>query len=489
MEKQKTSNDRANLEFLPGALLEIDFSTLTVHYMNRMAKILFGYDLNADQESIPLHQIFLNEDELQKARELAESFALESYTSKTPYTRFEEQQVHDFWFKKNDGTQFFGACQGSFNLDDDQIPVGVRLYIRDLTDQKNTELALQESEEKYRTLVEHSTDLIFLVDKSENVISVNLAAAKSLGRIPDDVQGKNIGDLFPPEIAKDYRVSITKVFSTGESSNYESILGSGSKRVWINTSLNPVMDNNGEVTAVMGVSRDVTYRKLAEIKIKESDRLRELLLDVVTHDLKTPASVIYGLADMARDYLPDDEVIESIFLSSERLIKVLENTSVLSRAVFGEQIPKSRLSLATIIEEIGSEFVSQLDNTEMVLELNVPKNIHITANPLIGEVFKNYISNAIKYARDGQKIIVEAIEENGSVMVGVKDHGTTIPVEKRALIFERGAQLEKSKKRGRGLGLAIVKRIAQAHDGDVGVEANKPKGNIFYLRLPQVDAN
>ncbi|MBC8193588.1 MAG: PAS domain-containing sensor histidine kinase [FCB group bacterium] len=484
MEKLKRK-DKDTLEFLPGALIEIDFSRQVVTYMNRMAYFLFGCDSSAVDAGIPLHDIFLNKDEFQKAKGITESFGLESYTKKTPYTRFEKQDVHDFWFKKEDGGNFCGACQGSFILDADQIPVGVRLYIRDLTEQKSTEVALQESEEKYRTLVEYSTDLIFLVDKSENVISVNQAAAKSIGRKPDEIQGKNIGELFPTEIAKTYRISLKKVFLTGESANYETTLGSGSHQVWINTSLNAIRDSQGQVSAVMGVSRDITEHKLAAIKIKESDRLRELLLDVVTHDLKTPVSVIYGLADMAREYLPDDEVIESIYLSSQRLISVLENTSILSRAVFGEQIPKSNIGLAKMIEEIGSEFASQLENNGMVLELSVPKNIHINANPLIGEVFKNYISNAIKYARDGQKIIVEAIEENGSVMIGVKDFGPTIPADKRSLIFERGTQLSSSKKTGRGLGLAIVKRIARAHDGDVGVEANEPRGNIFYLRLPQ----
>jgi PAS domain S-box-containing protein len=473
------------LEYLPGALIEIDFSRQVVTYMNRTARSLFGYDPTRFDVELALHELFLDNKEFLKAKNLAESFMLESYTNKTPYDRHDDQKVYDLWFKRRDHSDFCGACQGSIILDQDQVPVGLRLYIRDLTEQKNTEIALAESEEKYRTLVEYSTDLIFLVDKSEDVISVNHAAAKSIGRKPEEIQGKNIGELFSPEIAKDYSISLSKVFLTGESANYTSTLGSGNHKIWINTSLNAVKDRQGNVTAVMGVSRDITQRKLAEIKIKESDRLRELLLDVVTHDLKTPASVIYGLADMARDYLPEDEIIRSIYLSSERLLKVLENTSVLSRAVFGEEIPKSNLNLNNMMKEVTSEFESHLENAGMLLELRVSEDIQIAANPLIGEVFKNYISNAIKYARDGKKILVEAIVENGSVMVGIKDFGTTIPKEKRKLIFQRGTQLSESKKSGRGLGLAIVKRIAQAHDGDVGVEPNDPKGNVFYLRLPQ----
>jgi len=473
------------LEFLPGALIEIDLSRQVVSYMNRMAYFLFGYLPSAVEAGIPLQDIFLNESEYQCARKLAESYALESYENKTPYTRYEKQELHDFWFIKLDGEAFCGGCQGSFILDDTQVPVGVRLYIRDLTEQRKTEKALQDSEEKYRTLVEYSSDLIFLVNKQGIILSLNKAAAQSVGGESEDIQGQDIASIFPERTVKDYKKSLAQVFDSGSSTNYESFQQAGSQTIWINTTLNPVKDDSGEVTAVLGVSRDITERKLAEIKIEESDSLRELLLDVVTHDLKTPAGVIYGLADMAKEYLPDDEIIESIFLSSQRLLGVLENTSVLSRAVFGEQIPKTVLALEKLVLEIGTEFISQLESTGMSLEIQISPEIKVIANPLIGEALKNYISNAIKYARDGKKIIVEAIEGKDSVLIGVKDFGKTIPAEKRSLIFERGSQLSDVNKKGRGLGLAIVKRIATAHNGDVGVEPNQPSGNIFYLNLPK----
>ncbi len=473
------------LEFLPGALIEFDISKMAITYMNRMAIFLFEYERSEVEKGIPVSEIFFTDEEFQRARKLVESFALESYETQTPYTRYEKQAIHDFELKRKDGSSFCGGCQASFILDGDQVPTGIRIYIRDLSEQRETERALQESEEKYRTLVEFSSDLIFLVDEGGIVLSVNKAAAKSVGGLPEEIQGKHLSQLFPPDIVETYQKSLKDIFQSGKGSSYESNIQMKNRTIWIDTSLNPVKSSSGKVSAVLGVSRNITERKLAEIKIEESDSLRELLLDVVTHDLKTPASVIYGLADMAREYLPDDEVVESIFLSSQRLLGVLENTSVLSRAVFGEQIPKSVLVLKELMLELGNEFTSQLERTEMSLEIQIPEDIKITANPLIGEAFKNYISNALKYARDGKRIIIEAIEGNDSVMIGIKDFGRTIPAEKRSLIFERGSQLSNKDKSGRGLGLAIVKRIAHAHGGDVGVEPNHPTGNIFYIRLPQ----
>lgn len=482
-ESEKAYTD--TLEFLPGALIEFNIARMAVTYMNRMAIFLFGYDRDEVAQGIPVEEIFASEEEFLRARKLVESFALESYQKQTPYERYEKQALHDFQLRKKDGTLFKGGCQASFIQDEAQVPTGIRIHIRDLTEQREVEKALQASEENYKTLVEYSTDLVFLIDNQGKILSVNKAAAQSLGNEPEGVQGLNIHDIFPEKVADEYKSRLNEVFSSGKSNNYESNRRFGSKTIWINTTLNPVKDKSGGIKAVLGVSRDVTERKLAETKIEESDRLRELLLDVITHDLKTPAGVIYGLAEMAREHHPEDEIVESIFLSSQRLLDVLDNTSVLSRAVFGEPIPKSVLVLHRLISEVGNDFSSQLESAGMSLEIKIPKEITVTANPLIGEAVKNYICNAIKYARDGKKIIVEAIEGKDSILIGVKDHGKTIPAEKRKLIFERGAQLSSSRRKGRGLGLAIVRRIAEAHNGDVGVEPNQPTGNIFYFNIPK----
>jgi len=121
---------------------------------------------------------------------------------------------------------------------------------------------------------------------------------------------------------------------------------------------------------------------------------------------------------------------------------------------------------------------------DAALMQSIPLGMIITANPIITEVFKNYISNAIKYASDGKKILIKAIKEPESVLIAVKDFGKTILEEDRARVFERKIQLAEGEKRGQGLGLAIVKRIASAHDAEVLVEPNKPRGNSFCLRIP-----
>jgi len=230
---------------------------------------------------------------------------------------------------------------------------------------------------------------------------------------------------------------------------------------------------------------DALFHKQAEEQLAESDNLKGLLLDIITHDLRNPAASIFSFSEIAQKNSPGNKIIDLIHFSSEQLIKVLESTTVLTQAMFGEKIPKEELNLNDVLSGVASEFKLRLSEFKMSLDMNIQQSMVIYANPLISEIFKNYISNAIKYARDGEKILVEAVEEDESILVSVKDFGKTIPEKNRMHVFERNVQLAKENKRGRGLGLAIVKRIAAAHDGEVWVEPNTPRGNSFCLRIPR----
>ncbi|NQV08654.1 HAMP domain-containing histidine kinase [Candidatus Woesearchaeota archaeon] len=233
----------------------------------------------------------------------------------------------------------------------------------------------------------------------------------------------------------------------------------------------------------------ITTDDLEEIKrlygdLYESNAVKELVLDIITHDLKNPAGVISGVSAMLIDELPDNELVQLIKDTNDDLLNVIYNSTTLYKATSGEEIQKDELDLNTILKSVIKECKSPLNTAGMALEYD-GKELPVYANPLIAEVFKNYISNAIKYASDGGKIVLETSQRDGYIQVAVRDFGETIPEENYEKIFQRRTQLENGKNKGRGLGLAIVKRIAEAHGGKVGVEPNKPTGNSFYLRLPE----
>ncbi len=179
----------------------------------------------------------------------------------------------------------------------------------------------------------------------------------------------------------------------------------------------------------------------------------------------------------------ENELLTIIKDSSEDLVQVMDNAVVLSQIALGDEIAKEKINITETIQSVANNFKSQLDRSDMTLEMNLPENFLIRANTIIAEVFKNYISNAIKYAFHGKNIVIDSTLDQEGLRINVRDSGSTIPEENRLKVFERSFQADE-KNPGRGLGLSIVKRIAEAHGVEVGVKPNKPAGNVFYIRFP-----
>ncbi len=239
----------------------------------------------------------------------------------------------------------------------------------------------------------------------------------------------------------------------------------------------------GQVALTIDRARkDNALRELAE-ELTNANGMKELLLDVITHDLRNPAGVISSIVEMLIAEDDGNELFELLQGSSESLMEVIENATVLSKLSIGEKISQENIDLVPILENIVLEFNSMLATAGMTINLHLPETQMVTANHIISEIPKNYISNAIKYASAGGiiDVILEVID--GRVVFKVEDHGVAIPEDKRQAIFERSIQLAKGKKQGRGLGLAIVKRIAVAHDAEVGIAESPAGGNSFFLKF------
>ncbi|MEE9189167.1 MAG: GAF domain-containing sensor histidine kinase, partial [Candidatus Neomarinimicrobiota bacterium] len=230
------------------------------------------------------------------------------------------------------------------------------------------------------------------------------------------------------------------------------------------------------------IRSEAKHRKLAN-ELAETNDLKEMLLDVITHDLKNPAGVIKGMSDLAFDEDPANEMLEIIQNASEGLLKVISNAATLSKLSVGDTIALEKLDIVHIIKNVINEYAPFFKTTDLELITKLPDALIVNANPIISEVFRNYISNAIKYASIGKKIILSSRKTKSHITINIADFGNSIDRQDYELIFERKKQL-KNKNRGRGLGLAIVKKIAEAHNAFVGVKPNKPNGNIFYIKIP-----
>jgi PAS domain S-box-containing protein len=156
------------------------------------------------------------------------------------------------------------------------------LMVTDETEAQRAQEALRVSEERYRTLAESSPDAIFILDRKIKVRYVNSTAAALWGRKPKDLLGLTQAELFPPETAKYHDAVVAEVFKTGKPVRRDEPLAFPVGEQWIEIRLAPLYGEQGTVTSVMGICRDITERKRAERQLAEALDLNEKMIATST---------------------------------------------------------------------------------------------------------------------------------------------------------------------------------------------------------------
>lgn len=150
-------------------------------------------------------------------------------------------------------------------------PEALLVYFRDITKRKRAEEALRDSEERYRALADAAQDMVFIVGRDFHVQYVNASAAGQFESRPEEIIGKPLEKLFPPDVSSRLKISLGEVLETRNPVYVESKVPFHGREAWLDTSLVPLAVKAGEVTAVMGVSRDITKRKRAEEELRSAN--------------------------------------------------------------------------------------------------------------------------------------------------------------------------------------------------------------------------
>ncbi len=250
----------------------------------------------------------------------------------------------------------------------------------------------------------------------------------------------------------------------------------------------PQKNQDNEIDQYIANIRDVT-------KLREADDLKQTLLAIISHELKTPVSIIKGYAGtLAReDANWDREVLAEglavIEEEADKLDTLITNFLDASKLQAGGL----KLHLSEIyLPEMAQHAVDTLKATTDIhqFELDFPTDFPIISGDYerLSQVLTNLISNAIKYSPDGGLIRVGGQVLNQTVRIYVSDEGIGIPPAEHERIFERFHRVDNSLSRktpGTGLGLYLVQAVVKAHDGQVWVDSKPGAGSTFWVELPQ----
>lgn len=229
-------------------------------------------------------------------------------------------------------------------------------------------------------------------------------------------------------------------------------------------------------------------------EIKKMDLLRRELIANVSHDLRTPISIIQGYLEtvlLKSDSLSNEEktkYLEITLDNTKRLQNLVEELFELSKLESKQIVPKLEVfSLAELLQDIRQKNSLVIKSKEIHFKIDAPQNLPmINADiAMMEKVFQNLLDNSLKFTPSGGEINIKLINNINSILVIFSDTGCGIEKEELPHIFERYHKSKRvvSNQSGAGLGLAIVKKILELHGINISVEGEKNKGTIFYFDI------
>ena len=231
----------------------------------------------------------------------------------------------------------------------------------------------------------------------------------------------------------------------------------------------------------------------AKTELAATEKLQQELIANISHDLRTPLTMITGYGEVMRD-LPGENTPENIQIiidEATRLSSLVNDLLDLSKLQSGAIQPeKTRFCLTDSVKDIFERYskLKEQDGYNITFESN--ENVWVFADELkISQVIYNLVNNAINHAGDDKTVIVTQSVRDKKVKIEVTDHGEGIPADKLEYIWERYYKVDKQHKRGvigTGLGLSIVKSILDAHGARYGVRSTLGKGSTFWFELDAV---
>ena len=372
----------------------------------------------------------------------------------------------------------------------------------ELEEKLRTEEALRKSEDRYRVLAEAAQDLIFVLTPDGRIEFSNSYAAKMTGMDPQAAVGRDIEELFPPEVAAGQRRSILKVCTTGQAVDIERLTPFPTGPRWLNTRLVPIKDAAGTVTAVLGIARDITERKAAEVEaatirdqLAHVSRLASLgeLATTMAHEVNQPLTAIAANAQASRRWMNQEPLdrteltatLDDIAADALRAGAIIRRLRALVEKQPSEQRP---VDLNTLVQDVVRLVAYDLPLKAITFRMDLAADLPAVTGDRVQlqQVLLNLLLNAIEAIvangdAEGSKIELRTVCTDGGVAVEVADNGVGFDPARAATIFD---PFVTTKAGGLGMGLSIGRTIAAAHGGRLWATRNAERGATFHLSLP-----
>lgn len=372
--------------------------------------------------------------------------------------------------------------------------------VEDITERRS----LRERMRLLSHTIESLSECVSITDDKDRIIFVNKTFRDTFGYNEDELKGKHISIIGSsnndPALITSILPETIKGGWKGEIINRKK---DGTEfPIYLTTSR--VVDENGKVLALVGVSTDITRRRQAEMQLQEfSDKLKEAneakdkLFSIIAHDLKSPLNTVLGFLDLlAEQYEDFSEEEKRTFIleirnAASNTADLLNNLLAWSRTQTGGiKVNPAKADLAVIVERQIEILKNTADKKNITLLNNIDTGTIVWAdNDMINTIFLNLIGNAIKFTRQRGTVIISSINKEIETEITVADNGVGLSPDQMKNIFKLNKSQSTpgtSNERGTGLGLLICREFTEQNNGRIRVESELGKGSSFMVTLPQV---
>jgi PAS domain S-box-containing protein len=418
------------------------------------------------------------------------------------------------WRVKKNGMVFWANIVITALYNEQNEFIGFSKVTRDLTERKQAEESLRQSEERYRSLVEQVIDYgIFMLDEKGRIISWNEGARRIKGYSAEEIIGKYFSIFYPREEIINgkpaYELKVAREQGKYEEEGWR--LRKDGSRFWANVIITATYNNDGNLIGFSKVTRDLTERKASEQALKDSyERYRQLAValkatnadlsyaneeleqftSIVSHDLQEPIRTIKSFLKLIQIKLSegqyndlDNYITKSINAASrmkELIQNLLQYSQLGKKEVVAEHVKVQEL-LNAAIQNVKSTV--DTSGAEIIIQSEV-EAIEGDRVQLL-QLLQNLLSNALKFTdKHHPRIVIKVSEEDGHARFAVSDNGIGIARADLNKVFEIFRRLHTQKDYpGTGIGLAICKKIVDRHSGRIWPESEPGKGTTFYFTL------
>jgi PAS domain S-box-containing protein len=429
--------------------------------------------------------------------------------------RFEEEG----WRVRKDGSRFWANVVITALRDKQGTLLGFGKVTQDLTQKREHEESLRQSEERFRLLVEGVRDYaIFMLDANGFVATWNAGAERIKGYKASEIIGRHFSQFYPQDVIESGWPEHELQVATAEGRFVDEgwRLRKDGSRFWAHVTITALRDEGGRLRGFAKLTRDMTDLKRAEnfeahdahrdelleaersarIEAQRAARMKDEFLATLSHELRTPLNAILGWTQLLRMPQAQQQVdlqraLEVIERNARAQVQLVDDLLDLSRILAGQvRLDAQRIALADVI----SAAVESAQPAAVAKGIRLEKILDARASTVSGDparlqqVVWNLLSNAIKFTPKGGRVQVLLERVDSHLEVSVSDTGIGIPFTFLPHVFERFSQKDATAGRkygGLGLGLAISKQLVELHGGSIhATSRGEGQGATFTVKLP-----